>query len=64
MWERQRAGADFDTSVTGGNRDRFLLGAGAGFALSDNLSANIRYDGTFASGIDSHRGSLGFTYKF
>ncbi|MCO6052235.1 autotransporter domain-containing protein [Mesorhizobium sp. RP14(2022)] len=58
------AGADFDTSVTGGNRDRFLLGAGAGFALSDNLSANIRYDGTFASGIDSHRGALGFTYKF
>ncbi|WP_189506400.1 autotransporter domain-containing protein [Tianweitania populi] len=58
------AGADFYTSVTGGKRDRFLVGAGVGVALSDELSANVRYDGTFSSGIDSHRASLGFTYKF
>lgn len=58
------AGASFETAVTGGSRDRFVLGAGASFDFTDNLSAEIRYEGSFGSGTTVNSGSLGLTYRF
>ncbi|MEM9279778.1 MAG: autotransporter outer membrane beta-barrel domain-containing protein, partial [Pseudomonadota bacterium] len=58
------AGATFTTAGAFEDSDRAVIGAGVEVEVSEKLTANFNYNGTFSSGFSDHRGSAGITLKF
>jgi len=46
------------------DHDRLVLGLGVSLALGRQISAQIRYDGSFVSDYSDHRGSIGLSARF
>lgn len=46
------------------SRNQVAVGAGVAMEITDRVSAHIRYDGNYADGFTSHRGSAGVSVAF
>ncbi|MEM7602847.1 MAG: autotransporter outer membrane beta-barrel domain-containing protein, partial [Verrucomicrobiota bacterium] len=57
-------GGAFSTSSAAIERNRASFGLGYALQLSEDVSAHIRYDGTFFDSVEDHRGSVGITVEF
>ncbi|MEM8649816.1 MAG: autotransporter outer membrane beta-barrel domain-containing protein [Pseudomonadota bacterium] len=58
------AGATFTTPGAFEDSNRAVIGAGVEIDISEKLTANFNYNGTFSSGFTDHRGSAGIRLKF
>lgn len=58
------AGAIFAASSAAASRNRVAVGAGAAVHLSQQVSAHVRYGGSFSASTTDHTGAVGLTYKF
>ncbi|YCI06128.1 autotransporter domain-containing protein (plasmid) [Ensifer sp. D2-11] len=58
------AGANFNEIAAATARDRLAVGVGVSFESGGALSATVRYDGAFGSGLNSQTGSVGLRYRF
>lgn len=57
-------GIEFTTRGGDQSRNQVAVGAGIAMDITDRVSAHIRYDGNYASGFTSHRGSAGVSVSF
>ncbi|MEM9279807.1 MAG: autotransporter outer membrane beta-barrel domain-containing protein, partial [Pseudomonadota bacterium] len=58
------AGATFSSAGAIEDNNRAVVGAGIEIDMSETLTANINYNGTFSSGFSDHRASAGIRMKF
>ena len=58
------AGTAFTSAAPFADDDRLRLGVGAGVAISDSASLDLRYDGTFGDDVTSHGASAKVTFRF
>lgn len=60
------AGTDtpFAVAAPAQEEDRIRVGVGLGYSLTDTISTHVRYDGSFADDIDSHRASASVSFRF
>lgn len=54
----------FSTKGVAQARDRAAIGVGVAVDFGSAISAHVRYDGSFASGYEGHRGSAGLSFRF
>ncbi len=54
----------FSTRGVAQARDRAAIGAGVAVDFGPTISAHLRYEGSFGSGYEGHRGSAGLSFRF